>query len=169
MPPRYSREITLPIVMGDSLREQFRTSPCEHFCPAGNSIQKMQALVEKGEFAEALRYLLAKNPFPGVTGRVCPHFCQSNCNRAGYDACVNTRALERAVFDFASRDKAHFQRRPSTGKSVGIIGGGPAGLTAAYNDNVEKLSHTGSFRTGKKNRREGPSCFLPFTGWRRIF
>lgn len=132
MPPRYSREITLPIVMGDSLKEQFRTSPCEHFCPAGNSIQKMQALVEKGEFAEALRYLLAKNPFPGVTGRVCPHFCQSNCNRAGYDACVNTRALERAVFDFASRDNAHFQRRPSTGKSVGIIGGGPAGLTAAY-------------------------------------
>ena len=46
MPPRYSREITMPIVMGDSLKEQFRTSPCEHFCPAGNSIQKMQALVE---------------------------------------------------------------------------------------------------------------------------
>ena len=132
MPPRYSREITLPIVMGDSLKEQFRTSPCEHFCPAGNSIQKMQALVEKGEFAEALRYLHDKNPFPGVTGRVCPHFCQANCNRKGYDSCVNTRALERAVFDFAPRDNAHFQRRPSTGKSVGIIGGGPAGLTAAY-------------------------------------
>ena len=132
MPPRYSREITLPIVMGDSLKEQFRTSPCEHFCPAGNSIQKMQALVEKGEFGEALRYLRAKNPFPGVTGRVCPHFCQSNCNRAGYDACVNTRALERAVFDYAPYGSALFKRRPATGKSVGIIGGGPAGLTAAY-------------------------------------
>lgn len=132
MPPRYSREITMPIVVGDSLKEQFRTSPCEHFCPAGNSIQKMQALVEKGDFAEALRYLLAKNPFPGVTGRVCPHFCQLHCNRKGYDACVNTRALERAVFDIAPRSKARFERRPSTGKSVGIIGGGPAGLTAAY-------------------------------------
>ena len=132
MPPRYSREITLPIVMGDSLKEQFRTSPCEHFCPAGNSIQKMQALVEKGEFGEALRYLRAKNPFPGVTGRVCPHFCQSNCNRAGYDACVNTRALERAVFDYAPYGSALFKRRPATGKSVGVIGGGPAGLTAAY-------------------------------------
>ena len=132
MPPRYSREITLPIVMGDSLKEQFRTSPCEHFCPAGNSIQKMQALVEKGEFGEALRYLRAKNPFPGVTGRVCPHFCQSSCNRAGYDACVNTRALERAVFDYAPYGSALFKRRPATGKSVGIIGGGPAGLTAAY-------------------------------------
>ncbi|WP_298067836.1 FAD-dependent oxidoreductase [uncultured Mailhella sp.] len=132
MPPRYSREITMPIVMGDSLREQFRTSPCEHFCPAGNSIQKMQALVEKGDFCEALRYLRAKNPFPGVTGRVCPHFCQSNCNRAGYDACVNTRALERAVYDYAPHGAAQFKRRPATGRSVGIIGGGPAGLTAAY-------------------------------------
>ncbi|MGN1038277.1 MAG: FAD-dependent oxidoreductase, partial [Mailhella sp.] len=132
MPPRYSREITMPIVMGDSLKEQFRTSPCEHFCPAGNSIQKMQALVEKGEFCEALRYLRAKNPFPGITGRVCPHFCQANCNRSGYDSCVNTRALERAVFDFAPHGAAMFKRRKSTGKSVGVIGGGPAGLTAAY-------------------------------------
>ena len=132
MPPRYSREITRPVVLGASLKEQFRTSPCEASCPAGNSIQKMQALVEKGELGEALRYLRAKNPFPGVTGRVCPHFCQSNCNRAGYDACVNTRALERAVFDYAPYGSALFKRRPATGKSVGIIGGGPAGLTAAY-------------------------------------
>ena len=70
MPPRYSREIEQPIVMGDSLKDQFRTSPCEASCPAGNPIQKMQSLVEKGRFGEALRYLRARNPFPGVTGRV---------------------------------------------------------------------------------------------------
>ena len=81
MPPRYSREIEQPIVMGDSLKDQFRTSPCEASCPAGNPIQKMQSLVEKGRFGEALRYLRARNPFPGVTGRVCPHFCQTKCNR----------------------------------------------------------------------------------------
>ena len=57
MPPRYSREIEQPIVMGDSLKDQFRTSPCEASCPAGNPIQKMQSLVEKGRFGEALRYL----------------------------------------------------------------------------------------------------------------
>ena len=45
MPPRYSREIEQPIVMGDSLKDQFRTSPCEASCPAGNPIQKMQSLV----------------------------------------------------------------------------------------------------------------------------
>ena len=65
MPPRYSREIEQPIVMGDSLKDQFRTSPCEASCPAGNPIQKMQSLVEKGRFGEALRYLRARNPFPG--------------------------------------------------------------------------------------------------------
>ena len=74
MPPKYSRELSEPVAHGPRLRDQFRTSPCEHACPAGNSIQKMQALAEKGEFSEALRYLRAKNPFPGVTGRVCPHF-----------------------------------------------------------------------------------------------
>ena len=60
MPPRYSREIEQPIVMGDSLKDQFRTSPCEASCPAGNPIQKMQSLVEKGRFGEALRYLRAR-------------------------------------------------------------------------------------------------------------
>ena len=63
MPPRYSREIEQPIVMGDSLKDQFRTSPCEASCPAGNPIQKMQSLVEKGRFGEALRYLRASWPF----------------------------------------------------------------------------------------------------------
>lgn len=132
MPPKYSREITLPIVMGDSLKEQFRTSPCEHACPAGNPIQKMQALVEQGEFGEALRYLLAKNPFPGVTGRVCPHFCQTRCNRGSYDVCVSTRALERAAAELAPSGAVPLKRRPATGKRVAVVGGGPAGLSSAW-------------------------------------
>lgn len=132
MPPRYSREITRPVVLGASQKEQFRTSPCEASCPAGNSIQKMQSLVEKGEFTEALRYLRAKNPFPGITGRVCPHFCMGACNRNHKDGCVNTRALERAAATFAEQEKVVFHRRPATGKKVSVIGGGPAGLTSAY-------------------------------------
>lgn len=132
MPPRYSREITLPVVFGAKLKEQFRTSPCEEACPAGNSIQKMHALVEKGEFTEALRYLRAKNPFPGITGRVCPHFCMSACNRNHKDGCVNIRELERAAASYANLEQVLFKRRPPTGKKIVVIGGGPAGLTAAY-------------------------------------
>ena len=132
MPPRYSREIEQPIVMGDSLKDQFRTSPCEASCPAGNPIQKMQSLVEKGRFGEALRYLRARNPFPGVTGRVCPHFCQAKCNRDRLEGCVNTRALERAAYDHAPKGIEPFTRAPETGKHVAVVGGGPAGMTAAY-------------------------------------
>ena len=132
MPPKYSRELSQPVAQGPRLREQFRTSPCEAACPAGASIQKMQALAEKGQFTEALRYLRAKNPFPGITGRVCPHFCMDACNRAKMEGCVNTRALERACADLAERGAVVFRNRPATGKKVAIIGGGPAGLTSAY-------------------------------------
>lgn len=132
MPPKYSREITEPVSFGPRLKEQFRTSPCEAICPAGNSIQKMQALVEKGDFTEGLRYLLAKNPFPGITGRVCPHFCMDKCNRERLEGRVNTRALERSCADNAEKGALRFKNRPSTGKKVAVIGGGPAGLTAAW-------------------------------------
>lgn len=130
--PEYSREITRPVVLGAQLKEQFRTSPCETSCPIGNSIQKMNSLIEKGQFTEALRYLRAKNPFPGITGRVCPHFCMDACNRKEMDGCLNIRALERAAETFAERGNVFFKRRPATGKKVAVIGGGPAGLTAAY-------------------------------------
>ena len=132
MPPRYSREITRPVVLGAQLKEQFRTSPCETSCPIGNSIQKMNSLIEKGQFTEALRYLRAKNPFPGITGRVCPHFCMDACNRKEMDGCLNIRALERAAETFAERGHVFFKRRPATGKKAAVIGSGPAGLTAAY-------------------------------------
>lgn len=132
MPPKYSRELDEPVAFGPRLRFQFRTSPCEAACPAGNSIQKMQALAEKGNFTEGLRYLRAKNPFPGITGRVCPHFCMDSCNRNHMEGAVNTRALERSCSDFAEHGVVRFRNRPATGKRVAIIGGGPAGLTAAY-------------------------------------
>lgn len=132
MPPRYSREISRPIVSGAQLKEQFRTSPCEAACPAGNAIQKMQSLMEKGDFTEALRYLRAKNPFPGITGRVCPQFCMQACNRSQQDGCVNIRALERAAQSHARAGGVVFKPCPSTGYKVAVIGGGPAGLTAAY-------------------------------------
>lgn len=132
MPPRYSRELTCPVVFGTNLKEQFRTSPCEESCPAGNSIQKIHSLVEQGAFTEALRYLRAKNPFPGITGRICPHFCMGACNRNHRDGCVNIRGLERAAASYAEMEQVVFKRRPATGKKITVIGGGPAGLTAAY-------------------------------------
>ena len=71
MPPRYSREITRPVVLGAQLKEQFRTSPCETSCPIGNSIQKMNSLIEKGQFTKPCATCVPRT-FPGITGRVCP-------------------------------------------------------------------------------------------------
>ena len=108
-----------------------RTSPCEVQCPAGNAIQRTQTLIQKGQFEEALRILRASNPFPGITGRVCHHPCENDCNRKQFDESVSIKALERAASDYGEGTTGII-RDESTGKKVAIIGGGPAGLTSAY-------------------------------------
>jgi len=133
MPPKFSRELQQPVIFADFLDFQPRTSPCEADCPAGNPIQKISYLVRDHRFEEAAEYLRARNPFPGVCGRVCPHPCEGKCNRSRYDESVSIRALERAVFDLSEAGKV---RRPlpmdKTGKRISIIGSGPAGMTCAY-------------------------------------
>lgn len=129
MPPKFSKEIkTLP-VSGWVPRRQMRTSPCEAACPAGNRIQAMESLLKDGKKAEARAVLLSRNPFPGITGRVCPHPCEKNCNRARYDEAVAIRLLERA----AAEDCAalSFRIPDSGGKKIAVIGSGPAGMSCA--------------------------------------
>ncbi len=133
MPPKYSYEIDRPIITPKNLKNQFRTSPCEVGCPAGNPIQKIHSLVEEGNYESALWYLKARNPLSGITGRVCPHPCQTECNRRHFDQAVSIQALERAAYEHADHSALPRPRRlPATGKSVAVIGGGPAGLSCAY-------------------------------------
>jgi NADPH-dependent glutamate synthase beta subunit-like oxidoreductase/NAD-dependent dihydropyrimidine dehydrogenase PreA subunit len=133
MPPKFSRELVRPVIYAYYMDYQPRTSPCETYCPAGNPIQKVNALLNEKRFEEALEYIRAKNPFPGICGRVCPHPCERECNRNKYDEGISIRALERAAFDYS--DMARF-RRPLKmqlrDKKVAIIGAGPAGMTCAY-------------------------------------
>ena len=133
MPPLFSREINQPIVSSEGFGHQTRTSPCETACPAGNPIQKVQGLIKEKKFEEALEYLRARNPFPGTTGRICTHPCETDCNRQHYEEAINIKGLERAAADFADMTKV---RRPirmeKSGKKVAVIGGGPAGLSFAY-------------------------------------
>jgi 2-oxoacid:acceptor oxidoreductase gamma subunit (pyruvate/2-ketoisovalerate family)/2-oxoacid:acceptor oxidoreductase delta subunit (pyruvate/2-ketoisovalerate family) len=106
-------------------------APCSAFCPAGNDvIGFVQALARSGE-AEAAAVLGRSTPFAAVCGRVCPAPCMEGCNRRELDGAVNIRALERWVADHhpvaATRpEPARDQRR------FAIVGGGPAGLAAAY-------------------------------------
>ena len=91
----------------------------------------MERAIADGNEALALEYLRARNPFPGVTGRVCPHPCETGCNRNSYDEGVAIRALERHAADYGSAFR-RMKRLPSTGKRIAVIGSGPAGLTCAY-------------------------------------
>ena len=130
MPPVFSRETPRVSVQDASHAGQGRTSPCECRCPAGNPIQKMERAIADGNEALALEYLRARNPFPGVTGRVCPHPCETGCNRNSYDEGVAIRALERHAADYGSAFR-RMKRLPSTGKRIAVIGSGPAGVSAA--------------------------------------
>ena len=133
MPPRFSKEIRQKVIFPDWQSYQHRTSPCEAHCPAGNPIQKVFTLIAEERTEEALAYLRSRNPFPGVTGRVCPHPCEQNCNRNHYDGAVSIRALERFAADHANPPRVTQPRKSEpSGKTLAIIGSGPAGMTCAY-------------------------------------
>ena len=108
-------------------------APCSLTCPAHINIQGYIALIAKGEFKEALRLIKERNPLPLSTGRVCPRFCETRCRRILVDECISINHLKRFVADFAIRNR-HKEPLPKlpNGHKVAVIGGGPAGLSAAY-------------------------------------
>jgi NADPH-dependent glutamate synthase beta subunit-like oxidoreductase len=133
MPPRFSNELIQKIIFPEWRDDAPRTSPCEANCPAGNPIQKINALIQENCIEEALAFLRSRNPFAGITGRVCAHPCEGVCNRNAYDEGLAIRSLERFAADhvdvaFVSQPK----RAKRSGKKVAIIGSGPAGMTCAY-------------------------------------
>ena len=133
MPPKFSGELKEKVITTQGLTIQARTSPCETHCPAGNPIQKVHALIQEEGIEEALAYLRSRNPFPGITGRVCAHPCENNCNRNHYDEGISIQALERYAADRADLTCARTPNKAErTGKRLAVIGSGPAGMTCAY-------------------------------------
>jgi formate dehydrogenase major subunit len=108
--------------------------PCQLACPAGIDIQGFIALIANGQNAASLELIKQQMPFPASCGRVCPRFCETDCRRNVVDEPVGIMRLKRYVADIdLASDKPFIQQTAApTGKSVGIVGGGPAGLTAAY-------------------------------------
>ncbi|UCG08253.1 MAG: FAD-dependent oxidoreductase, partial [Desulfobacterales bacterium] len=133
MPPKFSSEIRQKIIFPNTGEDQPRTSPCEANCPAGNPIQRVHALIHENRIEEALEFLRLRNPFAGITGRVCAHPCEHVCNRNEYDQGLAIRALERFAADRADANAlAKAKRKKRNGKKLAIIGSGPAGMTCAY-------------------------------------
>ena len=113
-------------------RHQDRLSPCSEACPAGNDIERLMTLAAQDRWQEAAHLLYEGHPFPSTLGRVCPHPCESNCNRSVHDGPLSINAIERMAGD-RGRNAASFARPgKALDKQVAVIGAGPAGLSAAY-------------------------------------
>lgn len=111
-------------------------APCHSACPAGEDAQAWIALLQEGNPRAAWEELVSANPMPGVTGRVCPHPCETACNRKQYDTSLNIHGLERHLGDMALAEGWGFpaaaQLPDDQRRHVAIVGAGPAGLACAY-------------------------------------
>lgn len=129
-----------------NLRPRYVTSkpPCGHACPSSNRIRDwlmVIALRDKlglslDEACEcAWRMEMDTNPFPAIMGRVCPHPCESHCNRKEKDGPVGINAVERFIGDYGIEHELTaepFEGSAPTGKKVAVIGAGPSGLSCAF-------------------------------------
>ncbi len=108
-----------------------KTAPCTEACPAHILIPHYIDKILRGTKEEAGEILLSENPFPSITGRVCPHFCEAKCNRGEYDAPISIREIERFIGDYILDKK--WQSAPEfNGKTIAVVGSGPAGLSCAH-------------------------------------
>ncbi|MBI2518867.1 MAG: FAD binding domain-containing protein [Bdellovibrio sp.] len=107
---------------------------CTSACPGNVEIATYMGQVREGEIGKAAETLLANNPIPAMTGRVCPHLCESSCNRGTFDESVSIRQVERFLGDYILENSSKLMKAPKKqlSKKIAIVGAGPAGLSAAY-------------------------------------
>ncbi len=108
--------------------------PCSQACRGTVQIAPYLDKIREGNLGEAAAILLKNNPIPAVTGRVCPHWCERDCNRKDFDHPVSIRGIERHIGDYILDHASEVIKPPptETGKKVAIVGSGPAGMAAAY-------------------------------------
>ena len=125
------RKIALELLMSD--HEGDCKGPCTLNCPAGTDCQGYVKAIAEGNDREAVKIIKDKLPLPASIGRVCPHPCETACRRARVEEPISIAFLKAFAADNVLKSNPYIPtRKASTGKSVGIVGGGPAGLTAAY-------------------------------------
>lgn len=125
-----------------------RTPPCSGSCPSGHDIRGWLDIVrgmEKPTNGQswqeyAFRRMTEANPFPAIMGRVCPAPCEQGCNRNMVEEHVGINSVEHFIGNWAVENAIGFAKpETETGKKIAVIGGGPAGLSAAYQ--LRKMGH----------------------------
>jgi len=107
-------------------------SPCMEGCPAHVDAQGYIALSAMGLYRQAVDLIRETNPLPAICGRVCVRKCEVVCRRADVDKPVGINAIKRFVTDQPGVYDGTPACEPPTGKTIAIVGAGPAGLTAAW-------------------------------------
>ncbi|MDR3758510.1 MULTISPECIES: putative selenate reductase subunit YgfK [Enterocloster] len=127
--PLPSRKIKRPVPLTDCF-----VAPCEEGCPIHQDITTYLKLMGAGKAEEALEVILLKNPLPFITGTICAHNCMSKCTRNFYETPVNIRRtkLEAAEGGFEAVMAKLKKPEITSGKTAAVVGGGPAGMAAAY-------------------------------------
>jgi NADPH-dependent glutamate synthase beta subunit-like oxidoreductase len=121
-----------------------KLAPCLEECPAGNDVRGwLNTIAQHTKMGKALddaldqafAQLVARNPLPAVLGRVCPHPCESECNRKDKDSPVGINSVERFLGDWGIERKLPLPVDAAPGsraEKVAVVGAGPAGLSCAY-------------------------------------
>ena len=141
------REVYLPYATPDLRAQGARCMDCgipfcQQGCPLGNVIPDWNDLVYRGKWQAAIDRLHKTNNFPEWTGRLCPAPCEGSCVLAIDGEAVTIKSIELAIIERAF-DEGWVRPLPSdqrTGKTVAVVGSGPAGLAAA--DQLNRVGHT---------------------------
>ena len=129
---RASRKMALELLLSDHAGDC--VAPCAVRCPAGLDVPGFVREIAAGIPGDAMDVLFETLSLPGTLGRVCPRLCEESCRRCDHDEPLAIAALHRWAADENGRARASREpsAAPASGKSVGIVGAGPAGLTAAF-------------------------------------
>jgi len=128
---RETRNSALSLLLSDHTGDC--RPPCAQACPANTDCQGYVGLIANGAYREALSLIREKLPLPGCIGRVCPAPCEGACRREMVEEPISIAHLKTFAADMAKSTGTIFVpvAKADTGKHVGIVGGGPGGLTAA--------------------------------------
>ena len=130
-----SRKIAMELLM--SAHDGDCVAPCQLNCPARTDCQGYVGLIANGEYDSAIKLIKNKIPLPASIGRVCPHPCEKACRRKNVEEPINIAQLKAFAADIDLNKESYLPDvMVRTGKTIAIVGGGPAGLTAAYYLNI---------------------------------